>query len=106
MRFPDKDRIGREPLRIVFNDRVVFLPLGSHATLGDVAQAVRDVGSRRFGGPLAVDVTMPALSARLPAADTMPAHFRYEDDPAAVCDFIVSPGATFSVPGRVSEFAD
>lgn len=105
MQYLDAGRTAHEPLRIVFDDRVVYLPLGPHATLADVARAIRDFGSRGFGEPVAVDVTMPASSARFRASGAIPAHLKYEDGPAAEFDFTVLPAATFTVPDRVSDFA-
>jgi len=45
----------------VFNDRVVFLPIGAKATMGDVARALRDVAPCRYGDPIAIDVTMGGM---------------------------------------------
>ena len=58
-------RTVRDHLRIVFNDRVVFLPLVSHATIGDVAQSLRDFVPRSYGNPVAIDVMLDDSSKRL-----------------------------------------
>jgi hypothetical protein len=76
MQYQHTDRTAREPLRIVFNDRVVFLPLGYHATLADVARAVRGFGSRRHGEPVAIDVTVTDAPARFRASEAVPEHFK------------------------------
>jgi len=62
MRQPSSSSASQDHLRIVFNDRVVVLPIGARATLGDVAQALRDVAPRFYGYPIAIDVTMADAS--------------------------------------------
>jgi hypothetical protein len=58
MEYLHTDRMTQDYLRIVFNDRVVLLRLGDHATMGDVAQTLRDFEPRRYGDPVAIDVTI------------------------------------------------
>jgi hypothetical protein len=89
----------------VFNDRVVFLPPGDHATLPDVAQSVRGFGVRRHGGPVAIDVTMRDAPARFRAAHSMPAQIKNEDEPVTAPGFAVSPGTTLTSPDRLSRLS-
>ncbi len=58
------DEAGDSRLRVVFDDAVVSLSLAANATLEDVADALADLSSRRYGNAVAVDVTLavPALT--------------------------------------------
>jgi hypothetical protein len=66
------DRTGHDHLRIVFNDRVIFLPLGNRATIGDVAQSLRDFVPRRYGNPVAIDVMFDVSPKLLRASEVKP----------------------------------
>ena len=103
MQYLNTDQTAHDRLRIVFNDRVVFLSLDDHATMEDVAQAVRGFGVRRDGGLVAIDVTMGDRPTPFPSSHYQPADFSYEDDPAAECDCATSPGAMFTAPDRTSK---
>lgn len=64
MGYLDTDRAARGQLRLVYTDRVVSRWLGANATLGDVAEALSELGPRRYGHPVAIDVTMTRLAAQ------------------------------------------
>jgi hypothetical protein len=101
MQYLHTNRTARESLRIVFDGQVVFLPLRDHATLADIALAVRGFDARRYGEPVAIDITMRDIRTRPQAFESMPSYLKFEDDPAAERDLAVSPGARFSSPDRV-----
>jgi hypothetical protein len=64
MGYPDTDRTARGQLRLIYSDRVVSRYLGTNPTLGDVAEALSELGPRCYGHPVAIDVTMADLSER------------------------------------------
>jgi hypothetical protein len=76
-------RTEHDRLRIVFNNRVVFVSPDHRMTMDDVAQAVRGFDARRHGGLVAIDVTMGEPPTLFPSFHSLPVDFRYEDDPAA-----------------------
>jgi hypothetical protein len=90
------DQTAYDRLRLVFNDRVIFLPLSEHATMEDIAQAVRGVGVRHHGDPVAIDVTV-GMSRNTP--------FIYEDDAAAEFAYVLSPDAIAIAPDHMSGLA-
>jgi hypothetical protein len=45
-------------LRFVFNDKVVSLTLGAHATMGDIALVLSAFSPLDYGTPIAINVTM------------------------------------------------
>jgi hypothetical protein len=56
------DHAGAEDsrLRLVFNDTVLTFNLAADATMGEIARITGEFADgRRYGDPLAVDVTLP-----------------------------------------------
>jgi hypothetical protein len=49
---------GRSRLRFVFDGAVVSLSLGAHATFGEIARRLSELSRRRYGNPVAIDVTL------------------------------------------------
>ncbi|MSP03448.1 MAG: hypothetical protein EXR07_20765 [Acetobacteraceae bacterium] len=68
------------------------------ATMGDVAAAMSAYRSRHHGTPVAIDVTIADARDRGVSTDFLPADFKYEDDPAAEFEEIISPGVLFTAP--------
>jgi len=89
------DRTTRNQLRLVFGDRVVSCRLSPDATLGDVAMALCELGPRRYGHPVAIDVTMADSPEQSPLSHVIPAWVTYEDDPAAEFEDATLPDAWF-----------
>jgi|GEM_PF-2029467 hypothetical protein len=52
------DHSGESCLRFVFNDSVVSLNLAANATFGEIARTLSGLSSRRYGNPVAIDVTL------------------------------------------------
>jgi hypothetical protein len=52
------DHAGDSLLRVVFDDAVVSLSLAADATFGEVARTLGDLPRRRYGNPVAIDVTL------------------------------------------------
>jgi hypothetical protein len=102
MQHTQTNRTTHDKLRIVFNDRVVFLPLGDRATIGDVAQSLRDFVPRGYGNPIAIDVMLDVSSNQPGPSHVTPVGFKYEEDRAAVFDCTLSPEAIFMAPHQVT----
>jgi hypothetical protein len=64
----DQARDGR--LRFLFNDAVVSFCLAADVTFGEVAQRLSQLPRRRYGSPVAIDVTL--RSGRDGSAPGMP----------------------------------
>jgi hypothetical protein len=45
-------------LRFVFDDKVVSFNLAANATFADVARTLGELANRRYGNPVAIDVTL------------------------------------------------
>jgi hypothetical protein len=96
------DRTAHDRLRIVFNDQVVFVPLGDRATVGDVADMLRGFGPRHYGHPIAIDVTLRDSPGLPRSPGFWPETFKFEDDPAAEFEYAAPLGAAFVVPYLVA----
>jgi hypothetical protein len=103
MQHLQSDRAGHDHLRIIFNDRVMFLPLDNHATMGDVAQSLRDFVPRSYGNPVAIDVMFDVASQRSQSSDVKPVGFKYNGDPAAEFDCTVSREAILTAPHHMAQ---
>ena len=57
------DRTGDSRLRFVFDDGVVSFGLAADVTFGDIARTLGGLSSRRYGSPVAIDVTLAARGA-------------------------------------------
>ena len=52
-------------LRFVFHEKVVSFPLAADATFGEIARALGWFARRRYGQPIAIDVTLGRSPAKL-----------------------------------------
>ena len=50
-------------LRFVFDDGVVSFGLAADVTFGDIARTLGELSSRRYGRPVAIDVTLGSRGA-------------------------------------------
>ena len=50
-------------LRFVFDDGVVSFGLAADVTFGDIARTLGELSSRRYGSPVAIDVTLGSRGA-------------------------------------------
>ena len=57
------DHSGESCLRFVFNDAVVSLSLAADATFGEIARTLSELSRRRYGNPVAIDVTLGSGAA-------------------------------------------
>jgi len=103
MEYLNTSRTPHDHLRIVFRDRVASLPIDAGTTLGDVAQAVRELGPRQYGDPLAIDVAAADVPARSFSSDFLRAGMKFEDDPAAEFDSMM-PDPTFRPPNHAIRY--
>lgn len=53
----DQAQAQNSRLRFVFSDTVLSLGLSANATLEDVARTLGKLSKRRYGNPVAIDVT-------------------------------------------------
>ena len=54
---------GGSRLRFVFDDGVVSFGLAADVTFGDIARTLGELSSRRYGSPVAIDVTLGSRGA-------------------------------------------
>jgi hypothetical protein len=54
---------GDSRLRFVFDDGVVSFGLAADGTFGDIARTLGELSSRRYGSPVAIDVTLGSRGA-------------------------------------------
>jgi hypothetical protein len=52
------DHTGDSRLRFVFDDAVVSFGLAADVTFGEIARTLGELSSRRYGSPVAIDVTL------------------------------------------------
>ena len=53
-------------LRFVFNHSVMSFSVAPDATFGEVARTLGGLSSRRYGNPVAIDVTLKRCGRQLP----------------------------------------
>lgn len=93
MEYLRADRSKGCRLRVVYDDRVVVVPIRTNATVGAVAQMVRGLGAADRGEPVAIEVRMPASGASVPSHRFYPAAFQYPDTPMAAFEDLLPPNA-------------
>ena len=60
MQFMRADIAGNNRLRFVFDEAVVSFDLAANSTFEDVARTLGELEPRRYGKPIAIDVTLAA----------------------------------------------
>jgi hypothetical protein len=58
------ESIADSRLRIVYGGHVISTGIAATATLGEIAATLRRLDARRYGDPLAIDVTVAAGRSR------------------------------------------
>ena len=53
-------------LRFVFNRSVMSFSVASDATFGEIAQTLGELSKRRYGNPVAIDVTLKRCGGQFP----------------------------------------
>jgi len=81
----------------------MFLTPGNHATIGDVAQSLRDFVPCRYGIPVAIDVMFDVSSELSRSSAVKPVGLKYKGDPAAEFDCTVPREAIFTAPNHVAQ---
>ncbi len=55
-------QVPKHRLRVTYSDTTVSLTLAANATFEDIARTLDELPNQRYGGPLAIDVTLRAAS--------------------------------------------
>jgi hypothetical protein len=63
MQFTRVDHPGESRLRFVFDDRAVSFGLAAEVAFGEVAPTSGELSGRRYGSPVAIDVTVGSRGA-------------------------------------------
>ena len=63
MRPIQADHTGDSRLRFVFDDGVVSFGLAADVTFGEIARTLGELSRRRYGSPVAIDVTLGSRGA-------------------------------------------